>query len=207
MTDIIKEFILNFFSSIGYFEVFFLMTIESSFIPFPSEIVIPPAAFLAAQGVLKLPLVVFFGIIGSLLGASINYFLAVFLGRPIIYKLSETRILKVLLINRKNIEKAENYFITHGKGATFWGRLVPVIRQLISIPAGFSRMNYLQFLFFTFLGSSFWVSTLALLGYFVGQNSVLLASLFSKLFWVSIFSAIVFTLYFISRSIKRTPSK
>jgi len=207
MTDIIKEFILNFFSSIGYFEVFFLMTIESSFIPFPSEIVIPPAAFLAAQGILTLPLVIFFGIMGSLFGASINYFLAIFLGRPIIYKLAETRALKILLINKKNIEKAENYFIIHGKGATFFGRLVPVIRQLISIPAGFSRMNYFQFLFFTFLGSSFWVLILALLGYFVGQNSVLLTSLFSKLFWASIFLAVIFMLYFISRSIKRIPSK
>jgi membrane protein DedA with SNARE-associated domain len=207
MTQAIINFILNFFSTIGYKEVLILMTVESSFIPFPSEIVIPPAAYRASEGDLSIALVVILGIVGSLIGASINYFLALFLGRPLVYAFAKTKIAKVLLLGPKNIEKSEKYFVKHGKSATFLGRLVPAIRQLISVPAGFAKMNYWQFLSFTFLGSAFWVVLLALLGYFFGQSKDLLNLYFNKIFWVMIVAGFAFLVYLISLSIKRTPSK
>ena len=162
--------LLQITGNLGYTGILFLMTIESSFIPFPSEVVIPPAAYLASQGEMNMFLVIIFGILGSLLGAIINYFLAYFLGRPLIYALSETKFSRLVLINSKKIKKAENFFLRYGSFSTFFGRLVPVVRQLISLPAGFSKMNFLKFISYTALGSGVWVVVLAFLGYFFGAN-------------------------------------
>lgn len=165
MFSIITNFLLSFSSKIGYWGIIFLMTIESSFIPFPSEIVIPPAAYLAQNGEMNLYLIIFCGVIGSLIGASINYFLAMTLGRKIIYSLSKTKFAKMLLITEEKIQSAENYFLKYGNISTFICRLIPAVRQLISIPAGFSRMNFFGFIFYTFLGSLIWISFLAFVGY------------------------------------------
>jgi len=173
--------LLDFFQSLGYSGILFLMTIESSFIPFPSEVVIPPAAYLASQGEMNIFLVVIFGILGSLLGAIINYFLAMWLGRPLIYVLTENKFSRLILINSKKVKKAEDFFLRYGGFSTFFGRLIPVVRQLISLPAGFSKMNFGKFVFYTTLGSGTWVIILALLGYFFGANQELIVKYYREI--------------------------
>lgn len=164
------EILLNLSSSLGYWGILILMTVESSFIPFPSEIVIPPAAFLAAQGEMNLWLIILAGLAGSLIGAMINYALARLLGRPIVHSLVRHRHAKWLLLSEAKLEQAEAYFRKYGGISTFIGRLIPAVRQLISIPAGFSQMRVPRFLFFTTLGAGIWVIVLALAGYFFGAQ-------------------------------------
>lgn len=175
------NFLLEWTSGMGYAGVFILMVVESSFIPFPSELVIPPAAYLAFRGEMSFWLVVFWGIGGSLVGAAINYYLAMWLGRPLVYSLTEKRWTSVFLINSKKVERAEKYFLKFGGISTFLGRLVPVVRQLISLPAGFVRMNFLWFIFYTFLGAGVWILVLAMLGWFFGANQQLLNDYFSQI--------------------------
>ena len=169
MTEII-DILIVLSSKFGYLGIIFLMTIESSFIPFPSEVIIPPAAYLAAQGRLDIYLVVLSGVVGSLLGAIINYLLAMTLGRSVVYGLARRRIANIILINEAKIKKAETYFLKHGNLSTFIGRLVVGIRQLISIPAGFARMNFKNFILYTTLGSGLWIIFLAIFGYTLGAN-------------------------------------
>ena len=173
MTHFISIF-LSFSESLGYPGITLLMAIESSFIPFPSEIIIPPAAYLASQGQMNIFLVILAGIIGSLIGAIINYWLAFWLGRKIIYRLADSKLCKILLINSKKIERSEKFFLRYGNISTLIGRLIPVIRQLISLPAGFARMNFKSFVFYTTLGSSVWVIFLAGSGYILGANQALI---------------------------------
>ncbi|MGN0235946.1 MAG: DedA family protein [Paludibacteraceae bacterium] len=159
----------------NYASITALMTIESSFIPFPSEVVIPPAVYVASDPASALcvtgtypvdvVLIVLFGTLGAMLGAVINYFLSMWLGRPIIYKFADSRVGHLLLLSSEKVQKAENYFNDHGKVSTFIGRLIPGIRQLISIPAGLAKMHFGQFVLYTFLGAFLWNSVLALLGY------------------------------------------
>ena len=162
-------------SHMNYASITALMTIESSFIPFPSEVVIPPAVYVASEPTsalcatgnypLDVALIVLFGTIGAMLGAVINYLLSMWLGRPIIYKFADSRVGHLLLLSSEKVQKAENYFNEHGKVSTFIGRLIPGIRQLISIPAGLAKMHFGQFMLYTFLGAFIWNSVLALLGY------------------------------------------
>ena len=168
------NFFLSFSQNMGYSGIVLLMAIESSFIPFPSEIIIPPAAYLASQGQMNIFLVILAGIIGSLIGAIINYWLAFWLGRKIIYRLADSKLCKILLINSKKIERSEKFFLRYGNTSTLIGRLIPVIRQLISLPAGFARMNFKNFVFYTALGSSVWVIFLAGSGYVLGANQALI---------------------------------
>jgi membrane protein DedA with SNARE-associated domain len=161
-------------NNINYFTITVLMAIESSFIPFPSEIVIPPAAWKAAQGDLNIYLVVFFGTLGALIGAIFNYYIAYYLGRKLIYSFANTKLAHLLLIDAKGVEKSEKFFIKNGKISTFIGRLVPAIRQLISIPAGLAKMGLRDFLLYTTLGSLIWNVILALLGYFLYTQKELL---------------------------------
>lgn len=154
---------------LNYWTITILMTIESSFIPFPSEVVIPPAAYKAATGELNIFLVVFFSTLGALIGAIINYILALWLGRPIIYKFANSRIGRMLLLDKEKIEKAEKYFDDHGAVSTLVGRLIPAIRQLISIPAGLAKMKIGPFLLYTAIGAAAWNVVLACLGYFLPQ--------------------------------------
>ncbi len=191
--------LLAFSSKFGYGGVLFLMTVESSFIPFPSELVIPPAAYLAQKGEMNIFLVVLAGVIGSLIGALINYYLALYLGRTIIYKLADKKIFKFLMINPKKIEKAESVFLRYGRISTFTGRLVPVIRQLISLPAGFSKMNLKTFCLFTFLGSSIWVIVLAILGYAFGSNQEMLNKYLEEISLVAILFVLVLIAVYVFR--------
>lgn len=144
------------------------MTIESSFIPFPSEIVVPPAAYhAAANGELNVALIIFFATLGACFGALINYYLALWIGKPIVYKFADSRIGHILLLDVKKIQQAEDYFNKHGAVSTFVGRLIPAIRQLISIPAGLAKMKIHTFLAFTALGAGIWNTVLAALGYYL----------------------------------------
>jgi len=154
-------------ANMNYTNITALMAIESSFIPFPSEIVIPPAAYVASKpgSHLNIFLVIVFGTLGAIIGALINYLLALWLGRPIIYKFADSKLGHLCLLSSEKIKRAENYFNDHGKVSTFIGRLVPGIRQLISIPAGLAKMNIGSFILYTTLGASIWNSTLALIGY------------------------------------------
>ena len=153
----------------NYYAVGGLMTLESSFIPFPSEVVIPPAVYVAldekSQSGMNWWLVVLFGTIGALLGALINYYLSRWLGRPIIYAFANSKLGHMLQLSKEKVERAEVYFNDHGNMSTLIGRFIPVIRQLISIPAGLSKMNIWAFMFFTTIGAAAWNFVLALLGY------------------------------------------
>lgn len=159
----------------NYGSITALMAIESSFIPFPSEVVIPPAAYVAEDPnsavcvsdsyVVNVLLIVLFGTLGAMIGAIINYLLSLWLGRAIIYAFADSRLGHMLLLSREKLEQAEAYFNEHGKVSTFVGRFIPAIRQLISIPAGLSKMHFGWFLFYTFLGAGIWNTILAVLGY------------------------------------------
>ena len=153
---------------LNYWTITLLMAIESSFIPFPSEVVVPPAAYkAAATGELNVWLVVFFATLGAVIGAFINYFLAVWLGRPIVYKFANSRFGHMCLLDEQKVVKAEEFFVRYGVVATLVGRLVPAVRQLISIPAGLARMNIAKFALFTAIGAGLWNGVLAALGYFL----------------------------------------
>lgn len=155
---------------LNYWTITLLMTIESSFIPFPSEIVVPPAAYRAATSPdLNVFLVVLFATIGADLGAIINYVLARTLGRLVIYKFADSRLGHACLLDREKVETAEKFFEKHGAVSTFVGRLIPAIRQLISIPAGLAKMHIGKFLFFTTLGAGVWNAVLAAAGYFLAS--------------------------------------
>lgn len=154
---------------LNYWTITLLMTIESSFIPFPSEVVVPPAAYKAASGnsELNVYLVVLFATIGANIGAIINYYLAYFVGRPIVYKFANSRFGHMCLIDEAKVKNAEAYFDNHGALSTFIGRLIPAVRQLISIPAGLAKMKITTFLLYTTLGAGIWNATLAAIGYYL----------------------------------------
>ena len=155
---------------LNYWTVTLFMAIESSFIPFPSEAVVPPAAWKAAvTGEMNVFLVVVFATVGALIGAFINYYLAVWLGRPIVYKFANSRIGHMCLIDEAKVQNAEKYFDKHGAVSTFIGRLVPAVRQLISIPAGLARMGLGRFVLYTSLGAGVWNAILAALGYYMAS--------------------------------------
>ncbi len=175
-TGIYTQIIDWYNDNLNYGTITLLMAVESSFIPFPSELVVPPAAYKALQpgSNLNIVLIVIFASMGALIGAFINYFLAKFLGRPIVYKFADSRLGHFLLIDTQKVEKAENYFRDHGAISTFVGRLITVIRQLISIPAGLSNMKLLPFTLYTFLGATIWNCVLAVLGYLAhGQKDII----------------------------------
>ena len=153
--------------NLNYGTILLLMLLESTVIPVPSELVVAPAAYHSASGQLNVWLVVLFATIGADLGASINYFVALYVGRPVIYKFANSRWGKMCLLNQEKVEKSERYFDRHGIAATLTGRLVPGIRHLISIPAGLARMTYWKFLLYTTIGAGLWHSILAAMGWYL----------------------------------------
>lgn len=156
--------------NLNYFTITLFMAIESSFIPFPSEVVVPPAAWLACQqGEMNIYLVVFFSTVGACIGALINYYLALTLGRAVVYKFADSRLGHLCLLNGEKVAHSEDYFRRHGVASTFFGRLVPAVRQLISIPAGLSRMDLKKFCIFTALGAGLWNGVLAFIGYAIAR--------------------------------------
>lgn len=212
------EKVENWYSdNMNYGSITILMTIESSFIPFPSEVVIPPAAYVADNDGSSLHvtdsypvnvlLVVLFGTIGAILGAIINYLLSMWLGRPIIYAFADSRVGHVLLLSSDKIRKAEDYFNDHGKVSTFVGRLIPGIRQLISIPAGLAKMHFGWFLLYTFLGAFLWNSVLALLGYIAHGQMDLIHQYSHELSIIILALLAVAIVYFIIRAILKRRKK
>ena len=162
------QFIQWCLDNLNYWTITLLMAIESSFIPFPSEVVVPPAAYkAAATGELSVWLVVFFATVGAIMGALVNYYLALWLGKPIVYKFANSRFGHMCLIDQEKVETAEKFFNKHGATATFIGRLVPAVRQLISIPAGLAKMGIAKFIAFTALGAGIWNAVLAALGWYL----------------------------------------
>ena len=160
----------------NYFTITVLMACESSILPVPSEMVIPPAVYIAMDpgSDLSIALIILFGTLGALIGASFNYIMAMWLGRFVIYKFADSKVGKAFLLSSEKIKKSEVYFNDHGKTSTFVGRFIPVIRHLISIPAGLAKMNYLSFLLYTALGAGLWNCILALMGYLAhGQQDVI----------------------------------
>ncbi len=162
-------FIVNTISALGYPGIFILMAMESSIIPLPSEVVMPPAGYLASKGEMNIIIVIILGTLGSLFGAYLNYFGAMYLGRPFLIRYG-----RYVFISERKLKRVEDFFQRHGEISTFLGRLLPVARHLISIPAGLARMNHLKFTLYTLLGAFIWVSILTLLGYFIGENQELL---------------------------------
>jgi membrane protein DedA with SNARE-associated domain len=165
--ELIQSVIDWYMSNLNYFTIILLMTIESSFIPFPSEVVIPFAAYKAAQGGLNVFGVVIAGTAGALVGALVNYYLAKYLGRVLVYSFAESKIGRILLLSKEKVINAENYFLKNGNSSTFIGRLVPAVRQLISIPAGLARMNMRNFIVYTVAGAGIWNIILAVIGYYL----------------------------------------
>ena len=173
--SLVDQVITWYSAHMNYASITALMAVESSFIPFPSEVVIPPAAFVAGQpdSVLcttgnypvDVLLIILFGTLGAMIGAIINYGLSVWLGRIVIYKFADSRLGHMCLLSSEKIQRAEEYFREKGNVSTFIGRFIPGIRQLISIPAGLSRMNFGAFLWWTFLGAFIWNCVLAAIGY------------------------------------------
>lgn len=160
-----------FVENANYLFVFLFMVIESSFIPFPSEVVVPPAAYLACtKGDMNVVVVVIVATLGAIVGALVNYYLAIWIGRPVVYKFANSRLGHVCLIDQSSVEKAEKYFYDHGAVSTLIGRLIPAVRQLISIPAGLAKMNIGVFVVFTGLGAMLWNIILAALGYWLGET-------------------------------------
>jgi len=160
----------------NYFSITALMACESSILPVPSEIVIPPAVYVAMEpdSTLSIFWIIIFGTIGALIGASFNYIMSMWLGRFVVYKFADSKVGKLFMLSSEKIQKAEAYFNDHGKTSTFVGRFIPVIRHLISIPAGLAKMNYLNFILFTALGAGLWNCALALLGYLAhGQQDLI----------------------------------
>jgi membrane protein DedA with SNARE-associated domain len=161
------HFITTLLGNLNYGTILFLMLLESTVVPVPSEFVVTPAAYHAASGQLNVWLVILFATIGADLGASLNYFVALYVGRPVIYRFANSRWGHMCLLNQEKVEKSERYFDNHGVVATLTGRLIPGIRHLISIPAGLARMNYWKFLLYTTIGAGCWHAILALLGWYL----------------------------------------
>lgn len=160
-------FLSSLLSDLNYGTIFFLMLLESTVLPVPSEFVITPAAYHAASGNLDIFLVVIFGILGAGCGATVNYLAGYYLGRPVIYRFANSRFGHLCLLNQSKIERSERYFNKHGMAATITGRLIPGIRHLISIPAGMSKMKYWKFLLYTMAGAGVWNCVLAVLGWYL----------------------------------------
>ena len=161
------NWITSLLGNLNYGTVFFLMMLESTVIPVPSELVVSPAAYHAAGGNLNIWLVILFSTLGADLGATINYVVAYFVGRPVVYKFADSKLGHLCLLNQQKVEKSEKYFYDHGMVATITGRLIPGIRHLISIPAGLAKMPYMWFLLYTTLGAGVWNCILAALGWYL----------------------------------------
>jgi len=187
----VVEWLLDTIGTMGYPGIFLLMAMESSIIPVPSELVMPPAGYLAYQGKMNMGLAILCGTVGSLVGAYANYFASQYLGRPLILKYG-----KYVLIPPEKFERVEKFFLQHGEISTFIGRLLPVIRHLISIPAGVAGMNHLRFSLYTLLGAGIWCSVLAGIGYVIGENQQLIMQYAHQaIIWVLIASTVLIAGY------------
>jgi membrane protein DedA with SNARE-associated domain len=188
----IISFLVSTIGSLGYFGIFALMFLESSFFPFPSEVVMIPAGYLAFKGDMNLTLVILSGVAGSLAGAWLNYLLALKFGRKFILK----------IISNEKIDLLENFFKKHGHISTFTGRLIPGIRQYISFPAGLAKMNGIEFSIYTTLGAAIWATILTLLGYFIGANQELVTTYLKQITIVTLILLSILVFWYYKRSKK-----
>ncbi len=190
------QWLVEMIFEMGYFGIFALMAIESSFIPFPSEIVLVPAGYLASKGEMDFTLIFISALGGSMVGAFINYFGALFIGRTLLERYG-----KYVFIKHETLDKMDKFFEAHGHISTFTGRLIPGIRQLISIPAGLSQMNLKVFSFYTALGAGLWSLILIVLGYLMGENEELIKTYLHQITFVAVGSALLMGLiyYYIQR--------
>ena len=194
----IAQTIVQYIGDMGYWGIFFLMFLESTFFPFPSEIIMIPAGYLAYQGEMNVSLVVFIGILGSLLGALFNYYLAMYFGRKFILKYG-----KYFFIKEETLDKLEVFFTRHGELSTFNGRLIPGIRQLISLPAGLAKMNIARFSLYSALGAGIWVVVLVALGYLLGSNEALISEYLHTATIIALICVVFITLFYIIRNKRR----
>ena len=194
----IAQYLVDTIGSMGYLGIFLLMFLESTFFPFPSEIIMIPAGYLAYQGEMNLYIIVLVGILGSVLGALLNYYLAMYLGRKIILKYG-----KYFFIKEETLDKLDTFFTKHGEISTFTGRLIPGIRQLISLPAGLARMNIAKFSFFTALGAGIWVVVLVAIGYLVGSNQELISEYMKSATLIALVSVLVIVIFYVVRNRRR----
>ena len=190
----IANTIVSYVGDMGYWGIFLLMFLESTFFPFPSEIIMIPAGYLAYKGEMNLYLVVIMGILGSIGGALLNYYLAKSFGRAFILKYG-----KYFFIKEETLDKLESFFGKHGEISTFTGRLIPGIRQLISLPAGLARMNVAKFSFFTGLGAGIWVIVLVALGYLVGSNEALISEYLKSATLIALVSVVLIGIVYVLR--------
>ena len=204
MHELFNTIIDWYMANLNYGTITLLMAVESSFVPLPSELVIPPAAALALQGKLSLPLVILFSTIGCVLGAMFNYVLAYTLGRKVIYALANSKWARVFLINQTKVENAELFFIKNGNTSTFIGRLIPGVRHLISIPAGLAKMKLKSFIFYTFAGSAIWNSILAVMSYFLIDQW---ETYFKEITWGFIIIGAGFVGYLVYKAMKKRKEK
>jgi membrane protein DedA with SNARE-associated domain len=185
------NWLLTTIGALGYPGIFLLMAMESSVIPIPSELVMPPAGYLAQQGEMNMLVAILCGTVGSLVGAYANYFAAHYLGRPLLLKYG-----KYVWITEEKFAKVESFFHKHGEISTFIGRLLPVIRHLISLPAGLAGMNHAKFSLYTLLGAGIWCTVLTWIGYFIGQNQELIMKYSHQaVLGVVLFSALLVAVY------------
>jgi len=187
----VVDWLLQTIGAMGYPGIFLLMAMESSIIPIPSELVMPPAGYLAQQGKMSMTAAIACGTLGSLVGAYANYFAAHYLGRPLLLKYG-----RYVFITEEKFAKVEKFFLKHGEISTFIGRLLPVVRHLISLPAGLAGMNHLKFSLYTLLGAGIWVTVLTFIGYFIGSNQELIMKYsHHALFAVLILSSVIVLVY------------
>jgi membrane protein DedA with SNARE-associated domain len=190
--------LVQYIGDMGYWGIFLLMFLESTFFPFPSEIIMIPAGYLAYKGEMNLYLVVIVGILGSVGGALFNYYLAMHFGRKFLLKYG-----KYFFIKEETLDKLEAFFTKHGELSTFNGRLIPGIRQLISLPAGLARMNIVKFSLYSALGAGIWVVVLVLLGYLLGSNEELISEYLHTATVIALISVVFITLFYIVRYKRR----
>ncbi|HBE43035.1 MAG TPA: hypothetical protein DDW27_17890 [Bacteroidales bacterium] len=202
--EIIQSVVDWYMVNLNYITVALLMAIESSFVPFPSEVVIPFAAYKAAQGGLNVFGVVIAGTLGALTGALFNYYLSLYLGRPLVYKFAESKIGRILLLSKDKVQHAENYFVKNGNSSTFVGRLVPAVRQLISIPAGLSKMNIRNFILYTTAGAGIWNIILAVIGYFIYD---IRDKIFPYIEYILYFLGTFFIIYLVFKALKNRKAR
>jgi membrane protein DedA with SNARE-associated domain len=194
----IAETIVQYIGDMGYWGIFLLMFLESTFFPFPSEIIMIPAGYLAYKGEMNVYIVVLVGILGSVAGALFNYYLAVHFGRKFILKYG-----KYFFIKEETLDKLEAFFTKHGELSTFNGRLIPGIRQLISLPAGLARMNIAKFSLYSALGAGIWVIVLVALGYLLGSNEELISEYLKTATLITLISVVFITIFYVVRNKRR----
>lgn len=194
----IANTIVGYIGDMGYWGIFLLMFLESTFFPFPSEIIMIPAGYLAFKGEMNVYIVVLIGILGSVAGALFNYYLAVHFGRAFILKYG-----KYFFIKEETLDKLEAFFTKHGELSTFNGRLIPGIRQLISLPAGLARMNIAKFSFYSGLGAGIWVIVLVALGYLLGSKEELISEYLQNATLIAIISVVFITVFYVIRHKRR----